>query len=492
MYLTPEKLLNLHIDLTALDADSEALKKLIEDDKEAKQPMRDGVQYFKVNNTEILSKDFTEYFPAPSETASDDNASNNKLLHAFHRKMVNQKVEIILSNGVLITFSKDESGKTIEQVTKTLGTNFDVLLINWAKGASNKGIEWVVPYVNTKGLLKFKVIDAREVVPIYSNDDPEDLLQVIRYYYQTTLIDGGSRSKLIVEIWNKKDVEVWEEQTDGSLKKLDNKPHFTFTREINGKIVESEDQSWGRVPFIGLLNNNEMMTDLEPVKSEIDDYDLHTSDNSNSLIDVADAIWVLENYSGQDLSEFRKNIKQFKSIPVDTDGGAEPKTLELPSDARDAHLKRNKENIYSLGSGVDTIDAKFGESPSGIALLLMYSDVITKGNTMLRYLESSLYDLLWFVNRYYEIVNSKKSGSFEEFDPQDASFTFKLALPVNEKEVIEGISKSVGNGVISKQTLREKDPRIKDQEEEVRRLEAEAEDGLEDFNNLENDNDVNE
>jgi len=433
MYLTPTKLMNLQIDLKSIDADSKALKDLINEDYELKQPMRDGDNYFIGNHTEILSKDFTEFYSSPGMVDSDPDASDNHVIHAFHRKMVNQKIEITLSKGVKISVDNEDLEN---QIWKTLGTNFDVLLIKWAKGASNHGVEWVMPYLDISGLLKFKVINAREVIPIYDDLDPDRLLQVIRYYYKIITIDGQQKKQLIVEVWNDKNYEIYEESRDGDLKLIETKAHFKFNRTLDGNEIVIENLSWGQVPFIRLLNNDEETTDLEPIKSLVDDYDLHVSDASNTLIDVADAVWSLVNYHGQDLAEFRKNLKQLKVIPVDKDGSADPHTLDLPNQARDSQLTRDKDNIYSLGQGVDTGTTRFGDSPSGIALQLMYADVIMKSNSMLRYLESSLYDMMGFINKYYELRNSKGDG-FTIFNPQDLRFTFELALPINQKEVTE-------------------------------------------------------
>jgi hypothetical protein len=59
MYLTPTKLANLQINLGALDADSQALIDLIEEDYESKQNMRDGENYYIGNHTEILNKEIS-------------------------------------------------------------------------------------------------------------------------------------------------------------------------------------------------------------------------------------------------------------------------------------------------------------------------------------------------------------------------------------------------------------------------------------------------
>lgn len=446
MYFTPTKLANLQIDLGSIDADSQALIDLIEDDKESKRNMQDGSDYFAVNNTFIESQDFQTFYAKPGYEETDDDASNNKLAHAFYRKSVNQKVEISLSNGVDISFPKKKEDddknnrdeKLENQVKETLGTDFDVLLIKWAKGASNHGLGWVTPYLNVNGELKFKIMDAREIIPIYSDVDPEDLLLIIRYYYRIIKVDDEEKKQLIVELWNKTGYEIFEENKDGGLTRKSTNPHFQFNTFRNGEIIKTEGLSWGRVPFIKLQNNDEESTDLDPIKTLIDDYDLHTSDFSNTLMDVADAVWSLVNYLGQDLAEFRENLKKLKVVNLDKDGSATPHTLDLPSEARNTHLDRLRQDIYSLGQSVDNTEIRFGDSPSGIALKLRYADVIMKSNSMLRYLESALYNLLWFVNKYYELYNSKNPGDkYIILNPKDAKFIFNLALPENIKEIVE-------------------------------------------------------
>jgi SPP1 family phage portal protein len=358
--------------------------------------------------------------------------------------MVNQKVEISLSNGVEIVFpettedgDKNNRNEDLQnQVNNTLGTDFDTLLIKYAKGASNHGLGWVMPYLNIRGEFKLKVINAKEIIPIYSDRDPELLLQVIRYYYRNIKIDGEIKAQLVVEIWGAENFEIWMKDSEGNLNRVSTNRHFQFNVSRNGTVISAEGLGWGRVPFIRLLNNDEETTDLDPIKAMVDDYDLQVSDSSNTIADLADAVWALVNYGGQDLGEFRRNLKQKKVIPLDVDGSATPHTLDIPSEARNSHLKRLKEDIYSLGQGVDTMDSKFGNSPSGIALRLMFADVIMKANSMLRYMESALYNILWFVNKYYEMAN-ERGGELTEFEPKDAKFVFELALPVNTKEIVD-------------------------------------------------------
>ena len=81
---------------------------------------------------------------------------------------------------------------------------------------------------------------------------------------------------------------------------------------VNG---QEQGYNWEKVPFVCFKYNHEEIPLIKFVKSLVDDYDKHKSDNSNNLEDLPNGIYVLKNYDGQDLGEFRETfhfIEQLK------------------------------------------------------------------------------------------------------------------------------------------------------------------------------------
>ncbi len=75
--------------------------------------------------------------------------------------------------------------------------------------------------------------------------------------------------------------------------------------------------NFGTVPFIPFRNNQLATSDLFRIKKLIDAYDKTISGFMNDLEDIQEVILILTNYGGEDLNEFLKNLKYYKTISVD-------------------------------------------------------------------------------------------------------------------------------------------------------------------------------
>ena len=152
-----------------------------------------------------------------------------------------------------------------------------------------------------------------------------------------------------------------------------------------------------------------MLGDLTFTKSLIDAYDFDLSKFTNDLADIAQAIWVLKGYEGTSLAEFMRNLRHFKSIKVNKEGGADAKHNEVPNQAYDAAFDRVEDNIFVFGMGVNPKIDKFGLSPSGIALEFMYGGLDIKSNILITELTSALNEFLWFKAQHLAL---KRQGSY--------------------------------------------------------------------------------
>ncbi|OEB99923.1 hypothetical protein GY31_21900 [Lysinibacillus sphaericus] len=74
----------------------------------------------------------------------------------------------------------------------------------------------------------------------------------------------------------------------------------------------------------------------------------------------------------------------------------------------------------------------------------------------------SLREFMWFIQTYCELA---KKG---QFDSRDVTFTFNKLLLTNEAEIIQMARDS--DGIISKATIRENHPWVKDAAQEEERM----------------------
>ncbi|MEG0371605.1 MAG: phage portal protein, partial [Clostridium sp.] len=362
-------------------------------------------------------------------------------------------------------------GKLVE----VLDYDFDDTLQDIAVESSNKGIAWLQPYINKVGELKFKKHDSEQIVPIWSDKAHTELQAIIRFYYVETY-RGKEREDV-------KKVEYWE--NDG----------VTYYTYFNGSLVydiEKEESAtkvghfkendkygiWGRVPFIAFKNNSREMNDLTYFKNLIDDYDKNTSDTSNTLDDIARFIYILKNYEGQDLGEFLNDLKVYKAIKVDQDGGVDKLSPDINIDAVEKHLDRLKKDIYIFAQGVDMDTDKFGNSPSGIALKFLYSALDLKCDQLERKFKKAFVELFWFIAEYFKVTSKGN------FDYKVAKVTFSRNMITNESESIGNVKNS--SGIISRKTMLEHHPFVGDVEEELLRLEEERKEDETNFPNFPN------
>jgi SPP1 family phage portal protein len=223
---------------------------------------------------------------------------------------------------------------------------------------------------------------------------------------------------------------------------------------------------WGRVPFIKFRNNEDEKGDLTYYKQLIDSFDNRVSDNQNNFDEIQELIFILKGYEGQSLSEFTRNMKQYKAISVDGEhSGVETIQAEIPMTSIDSHLDRLRENIFTFGFGVDVSSDKFGNSPSGIALKFLYSLLDMKSNTLERKFRQGIQELLWFLCEYL-----KMSGK-GEYDYKEVDFTFKRSMMVNELEQSQIAQQS--KGIISDKTILANHPWVTDLQQEEERIQAE-------------------
>jgi len=468
MYLTQTDLVKLQLQQNRAMNFSETIKEIITDDEnsEEKKAMLDGDKYYRVKH-DILDHDFRAYF-IDGIKHINKNAANNKIVHAYHRILVDQKMSYIVGKPIVFA---TENEMFQQYLNDLLGNPFHKTMKKWVAGTSNHGIEYLHVYINEKGILDYVIIPGHEIIPIYDTQFQKILIGVIRYYKVEVKerLSDFKKYKYKVEIWNGEKVLFLEEKDNGEFvldpdKKENPKYHWYRYNTLNPDSKVGE--FWGRVPFIPLKNNDEAMTDLQLTKTLIDNYDFNVSDFSNKLMDIAKAIWVLKGYKGTSLSEFVKNLNSYNAMKVEKEGGVDRLTIDIPKEAHDSHLDRIEDNIFIFGMGVNPKIDKFGNSPSGIALKYFYAGLDLKANILITEMIDSLTDFGWFATKYINMISRKN------FDSKEIKATFNKSILVNEKEIIDMAQAS--KGIISDKTIMENHPWVNNVDEEMKRIESET------------------
>lgn len=478
--------------------ESRLIKELISEfnASDIKKKMLDGERYFRDQN-DILKKDLKTYTVFDQKTGNkeqivNENKSDEHLPHGFYWKQVNQKKSYICGKPITITYNiptngdKDEKTKSAEKkitnmVWNTLGPKFEKLIKNRVKEASNKGRAWLHPNYRD-GKLVFEKYPAEECIPIYDNETQTYLISFIHFYTIQDLTGDKPKNRVYVEYWDEKEVRYYiETKVNDTTIFLEDvtkpRPECHWYREVYDNALNNlkriEKHSWGKVPFIEIENNEEKMTDLEPIKPLIDAYDLINSNYVNTVEDLKEIIWLINGYGAEDLLALIENLKvNGVARTNDTAGKIDAKLLDIPYEARQALLKGLKELIYEFGRAVDTSNKDLiGQAPSGVSLEFLYTDLDMKADDMIGGLTSALYEVLWYVLQDLK-MQSKIPEEINEFDFR---IEFNKSRIFNETEIINTIN---NDSTLSLKSKLEKHPYCDDVDKELQRIKEEKEENM--------------
>ncbi len=430
----------------------------------ARKDMLTGERYYQ-NENDINQRKLYKYIDGSK--VEDTERPNNKLSHSFAKLLVDEKVNYLLGKSPIIAA---DDKKFQEKLIEILDDEFDDTIQEIGIESSNKGISWLQPYIDEEGNLKFEKHDSEKIIPVWKESAHKTLEAIIRVYYVETYEGRERKDVKKVEYWTKDDVTYYTYFNGNMVPDVEapeeGEPIGHY--KVNGS---EEYKGWGRVPFIPFKNNTRELNDLTYFKSLIDDYDKNTSDTSNTLDDIARFIYILKNYEGTDLGEFLNDLKLYKAIKVDTDGGVDKLSPDIEIEAVEKHLDRIKKDVYIFGQGVDMDTDKFGNSPSGIALQFLYSALDLKCDQMERKFKKAFKSIFWFIAEYLKITNQ---GTY---DSRKAKVTFVRSMIINETDTITNIRNS--KGILSDKTLTEHHPWVGDIDEEEKRKKEERNNPLE-------------
>ncbi len=494
MFLTYTDFLNAKVTAEAKLNESEILKTIINEDgnDEKKEKMREGERYYAYEH-DILKKDFRK--KRISETVGDGeneseemklfynpNRSNAKTVNGFHRVLVDQKVSYLLGKAPVITvkqgYDDRKRGDFQRFVDEKVDEEFCEVLQNLVTGASNKGFETIHFYYDEMGGLKYCIVPAEEVIPIYDSVYEDELVQLIRYY-DTVVIKNGERFiRKKVEWWTKDDVTYYVENEDRQFELLTGgynpAPHWWSVDFLDGMEKKRVAHSWGRVPFIMLKNNAKCTTDLEGIKGLIDAYDLLSSEGVNNLLDLVELYWVVEGYGGEAANAIAKKLQVNKAVHIsDASGKVEAKQIDLPMEGRISFMKMLRRDIFQFGQGLDIDINKYSNSPSGTSLKFQYSLLDLKADCIAVGLKRVIKDMFFFITE----DENRKNG--KDYDSSAINVLLKKTMITNDYETVQIIEKS--KGFVSDKTLLSNHPFVQNVTEE---MEIATEEKKEDLNGL--------
>ncbi len=405
-----------------------------------------------------------------------ENLPNNHIIDNQYAKMVNQKSNYLFGQPFTIDTENEQYSELLKAV---FDMKFMKTLKNSGKAAYNGGIAWLYPYYDESGKFAFRLFPAYEILPFWKDNEHTILDFAVRLYL--TIGYEGTTPKIIekVEVYDLNGVHRYILNSGKLVQDLVNtetpdSPHVTVT-DAAGNITGF---NWSRVPLIPVKANDNETPLLKRVKSLQDGINVMLSDFENNMQeDARNTILVLKNYDGTNLGEFRKNLATFGAVKVrydgDTKGGVETLEINVNAENYKTIVEIFKKALIENAMGYDAKDERMSGTPNQMNIQSMYSDIDLDANETETEYQASFIDILWFINCH--LANTGQG----DFEGEKVTIIFNRDMMMNESEVIDNCSKSIG--ILSDETVIGQHPWVDDVERELERLKKQKEEAQQDF-----------
>lgn len=418
------------------------------------------VDYFRHSQLPRLNR-LWDYYDAKTDKKKeqeDPERPDNKLAHAYARYITTIQTGYFMGVNVKYRSSNEEY---LDKYTALLKDNFEEdVNFELAKSQSIFGYGVELVYQNKVGDTRFKKLDPREVILVFSPQIEEFLLCAIRYYQSQEL--GGEMVQHAV---------VYTDDEIRTFKTADKGKGFT--------IVKTEENIFKEIPIVIYKNNEEMKSDYEDMLTLNNAYDTSQSNTANDVDYFNDAYMLIKGYndvaSGADMEDGAVGdssgrsgsdpIQKGRLIYFPDGGDARFLTKDINDNATENYKSRLNSDIHKFSLTPDLADEKFAGNLSGIAIKFKTIPLEQNAKPKENKFRVGLRKRREIISRIFAIKG--KAYDYREIDEE-----FTRNLPVNALEETNRILAIAP--FISRRTLLEKLIDIEDVDEEIKRLKEEA------------------
>ena len=305
------------------------------------------------------------------------------------------------------------------------------------------GTAYEIAYIDEEGEERFKVLDSREVIPVYDNTLNQELKYAIRFY-KADLVNGD---EYYVEVYDSKLIRTY--RSSMGFKSF--------------QLVKEEPHYFQQVPIVVFDLNADRESIFAQIMSLQDAYNELQSGEVDSWNMFADAYVVMKGVTAteEDMAE----AKQSRVFMIDSDADIGYLTKNINDTQIQNMLVDINNNIHKIANCPDFSQESFGTS-SGIALryrLLGFENVASSIEANMRKALQKRIELIT------TILNLKGGDSMW----RDIKIQFTRNLPVNVEETTNIVNSL--RGLVSDETLLTLLPFITDAKAELEKLKAQKE-----------------
>lgn len=342
----------------------------------------EATEYFRSDNREIRGKTIMK---AHTATTTDERGvtkktsrvvselSGSRIANGFFFRFVTQENQHLLSNGVVLAD---------EELKARLGMGFDKALERMGEKALVQGVCWGYWNMDHLEVLPAMVDVSSGTVVLL--DEMTSAPMVGLQFWRLT-----SKKPLWVRVFEPDGVTVWQEGKNKQLVVAQEKRPYQqiVVRDAAGEMIVG-GSNYGALPLVPLYANEEHASELTPsIKAKIDAYDRILSDFDNNLDRANDVYWVLNNFGGNinQIMETMDWINKLKMVvnkvgDMGTGGAsAEPRTVDVPHEARSVALELLKKALYQDYMALD-MDEVTGGSLTNVAIQAATANLNMKVN----------------------------------------------------------------------------------------------------------------
>lgn len=307
------------------------------------------------------------------------------------------------------------------------------------------GKSFEINYVDEDAKQRFKVLDSRECIPVYSNDLNNDLLYVIRYYVADTI--NNSQDEYYIEVYGNEFTRKYKSSNAfATLSLLEEKPNIYKQVPITVFNLNSDEESI----FDKVMTLQDAYNKL--LSSEVDDFE-----------SFCDAYLVLKGCMAD--ADDLVAMKQNRVLMMDTDAEASYLTKSVSDTQIENMLKNINDTIHKISNSPDFTEDTF-MSQSGVAIKYKLIGFENVASNIVANMTKAL-------QRRIELICSILSLTDGETKWRDIHIVFTRNLPQNITDTAQAINQL--RGIVSDKTLISLLPFIKDVDAEVKQIQEEKE-----------------
>ena len=406
------------------------IKKFIADDmsSDKKRKAAVGERYYNGEHDILKSRLF--YFNADGKLVEDTTRANIKIVHPFFMILADQLSAYMLSTKENPIQAKKKDDGLQDLLDDRFDDEFWSEIGDLVTGAYVKGFEYVYRYKNAENKSVYQVADSMGVVEVPARD-ADDKQDHFIYHYADT-IEKGKKTVRRIQDWTATESWYYVQIGDGEIVKDESvpynpRPHVVYTDEETGQKM---GKPFGFIPFWRLDYCKKQFSGLKPIKGLIDDYDLHACSLSNNLKDFDTPLYVISGFQGDNLDELQQNLKTKKIVGVDSEGGIQVQTVEIPYQARKEKLDIDERNIYIFGMGFNPAQVGDGNI-TNVVILSRYTLLDLKKSK----LDKRVKKLLKHIIKVELAEINEEHG--KDYQMSDITIDLTPEIPTNEAENIQ-------------------------------------------------------